>query len=272
MSARAAKLLLRDMGMPQGSGFPRYKEYPSILNPEFHELYIQFLDTQYAKELFHTTRDLDVGRLYVVFGFISYTMNYTSKLFRKPYNLNKNSSYFLLEKLKQDRPRQVAKLKHYGIEREFMVAQTRVSLVPKTYDRDVSVMTDFNAHVDYVFTLKHKRRIDRDETDKKIKSLPNSLIPALYRLKGYMFKRDVPQELLPKRNFNIDRFPLLEDVLRKPTRLFAEVDEGVYAHLTGKGSFVVRFELDVLKDGALFLGKQQPSILDKVAKSAAALF
>lgn len=268
-----AKRLLKDMGSNANSQQITLKDFPKVVKPEFLELFEEFLGSRYFDILSELNPDPFVTKLNVMHGFMSYTMNYTSLLYKSPYNLNKLSSYGMLEAIKSHRKPHIEKFNRWNILQEFQLLGVNVKLEPSFYDKELGYLSKFDCYIEYHLGLAKKYTMVLDKQKQRNVQKANTISEALYRLKPYMFKREIPKELFPKRNFNQDRFPLLNDVRAKPTRAFAELDKGVYAHLSGRNSILIRFNVTDLKDATLFLGTQPPRLMiDRLQKSASTLF
>lgn len=262
--------LLSEMGV-RGTTFPKVNEYPTMLKANFVGLFDEYLKTRYAKDLYDFSKGGAVGRLNVYFGFISYTMNYTGTLFSRPFNLNKQSAYYISAKLKAERQRHKQFMEHRQFLKEFMIADARVELPHRQFNRDINVLYGFDATVTYVLTVKKKKKLLHNLEDHSYEYAENTAVLAMQRIKQYAFSREIPTQLLPKSNFR-ETYPRVGHVLKLPARLYAEIDKGVYAHLGSKTSIVLRFPVSSLHKDMLFLGKQQPSFKKKVEEMAAKLF
>lgn len=273
MMPTTAKRLLKDVGANSNSQTFSLKDFPKVVKPEFLELFEEFLGSRYYDILSELNDDPYVTKLNVIHGFMSYTMNYTSLLFKSPYNLNKISAYGLLEAIKAHRKPHIEKFTRWNILQEFQLLDVRVKLTPSFYDKELGYLHKFDCYIEYHFGLAKKYKLVFDKNEGRNVQKANTVTEALYRLKPYMFKREIPKELFPKRNFNQDRFPLLNDVRVKPTRAFAELDKDAYAHLSGRNSILIRFNVKDLADATLFLGREPKStMIKRIEKSASTLF
>ncbi len=272
MLTATAKRLLKDIGADTNSPRITMKDFPKVVKPEFMELFEEFIQSRYSDILSDLNSDPYVTKLNVIHGFISYTTNYTSLLFKSSYNLNKLSAYGLLEAIKTHRKQHVEQFKRWNVLQEFQLLDVRVKLEPSFYDQELGYFHKFECYVEYHIGLARKYRTEFSKKEGKHVRTANTVSEAIYRLKPYMFKREIPKELFPKRNFNQERFPLLSDVRVKPTRSFAMIDNDVYAHLSGRNSILIRFDVKDLASSTLFLGREPKTVLKRIEKSASTLF
>lgn len=272
MLPTTAKRLLKDIGADANSPKLTMKDFPKVVKPEFMELFSEFVESRYFDILNDLNTDPYVSKLNVLHGFISYTMNYTTQLFKSPYNINKISAYGFLEAIKTHRRPHVEKFKRWNILQEFQLLDVKVKLEPSFHDKELGYLHKFDCYVEYHFGIAKKYRLERNEKTQRNEQKLNTLEGSIYRLKPYMFRGEIPKELFPKRNFNQDRYPLLADVRAKSTRAFAEIDKGYHAHLSGRNSILIRCDVNDLQSSTLFLGTQSKSTLRRIEHSASTLF
>ncbi len=247
-------------------------EFPLIVKEDFRGLYEQFISTRLCEGVINLSKQKAQSVLNVAIAFMSYTSNYTSQLYVKPFNLQKISSMYILSLLKLTLPEIQDKLKRYNIAQEFTLHHVDVNLNPKSYNKDLNIEFNFEPEVQLCFRLKHKRSIVREpETGMRYKQ--NNVLAAFHRIKPYMFKRgDIPPMLLPKNYKKFDKYPLESDVRKKATSRFAEIDDNVFAHISGRDSFILRFRLRDFHDVVLAYGRESRMLRNKVEAAASKLF
>lgn len=248
------------------------ESFPAICKDDFQDLFTQFIFTRLGESVASVGSTAPEKTLATCFAFMSYTSNYTSSLYSSTFNLQKTSASILLSCLKNDVALVQDKIKRYNLSKEFTLYHVDVNLKPKSYSRDLNIQYDFDAEIQLRFRLSKRRKVVRDK-HYGMHYKENSIVAAFHRIKPYMFKRDIPKQLLPKTNFKLERYPLENDVLRLQTSRFAELERGVHAHVTGKDSFVIRMKATQLRGLILAYGREsKETLLPRVEKAAAKLF